>query len=534
MDDRTGRDDPDDRQARYAAIAFGIYVAVSLLLLLFVFGADRWFMFDEWDFLVDRSATDVGDLFTPHYHHWTTLPILVYRGLWQLVGLHAYWPYQVPVVVAHLTAAVLLRVIMRRSGVGPWLATGAAGIFVLFGTGEQNILWGFQVTLVGSLAFGLGHLVLADHDGPVDRRDWFGLLAGLAALMCSGVGVTMVVVVGIAALVRRGWRIALLHTAPLAGVYLAWVALANPSVDSTRFYVRPSIGETVDFVWTGLAGTYHSIGHYRGVGLVLGVLMLVGLVVAWKPLSLDEFRRRAAAPLALLLGAVILLAIIAYGRSWVGGPADRNQHLVAALILPAVAVGADAVIRRAPWLTPVVVVLLLVGVPANIAQFGTDGVFTVRYFESRKALVLGLPRSPRAEDSPGWLHPDLGLQGGALTIGWLRQAVEDGDLPEPPPIKPALEAKMVVRLAIAQHADEPGVADDCELRGKPVVIKPEKGDVLRIETPVAISLAGIEVKGHAPMITYTPVAGPLLSVELDDLELRIAPAAGAEAFVWCQ
>ena len=58
----------------------------------------------------------------------------------------------------------------------------------------------------------LCHLLLADHDGPVDRRDYLGLGTGLAALMCSGVAVSMAIVVGLATLMRRGWRIALLHS----------------------------------------------------------------------------------------------------------------------------------------------------------------------------------------------------------------------------------------------------------------------------------------------------------------------------------
>ena len=95
---------------------------------------------------------------------------------------------------------------MRRAGVGPWIASAAAALFMLFGAGDENIVWAFQMGFVGSLVFGLTQLLLADHDGPIARRDWLALLAGLAGLLCSGVGVTMVVVVGLATLARRGWR----------------------------------------------------------------------------------------------------------------------------------------------------------------------------------------------------------------------------------------------------------------------------------------------------------------------------------------
>ena len=47
-----------------------------------------------------------------------------------------------------------------------------------------------------SLVFGVAQLLLADHDGPVDRRDWLALAAGLIGLMCSGIAVTMTIVVG--------------------------------------------------------------------------------------------------------------------------------------------------------------------------------------------------------------------------------------------------------------------------------------------------------------------------------------------------
>src|SRR5205085_1738075 len=118
------------------------------------------------------------------------------------------------------------------------------------GAGAENILVAFQITFVWALPRGLGHLLLADHDGPVARRDWLGLLAGLAALMCSGVAVSMTIVVGIAMLLRRGWRVALLHTAPLATVYLVWRSAA-PKESSPAYYHANSPGEMLRFIAVG-------------------------------------------------------------------------------------------------------------------------------------------------------------------------------------------------------------------------------------------------------------------------------------------
>src|SRR5204863_2898946 len=153
-----------------------------------------------------RKIGDLGDLTRPHFGHWVTLPVIAYRLLWWMVGLRSYTPYLLLVIGAHLAVAALLRAVMRRAGISPWLATLGAAALLFFGSGAENVLVAFQVTYAGALAFGLGHLLLADHDGPLDRRDWFGLLAGFAAILCSGVGPTMVLVVGLAVLLRRGWR----------------------------------------------------------------------------------------------------------------------------------------------------------------------------------------------------------------------------------------------------------------------------------------------------------------------------------------
>src|SRR5690606_32760272 len=103
------------RLDRYATWAFFGYLVVALPVLL-VATPDRWFLADEWDYLADRSATDLGDLFRPHNQHWSTLPILVYRGLFSVFGIRTYVPYQLVVVVLHLVACGLLWLVMRRAG----------------------------------------------------------------------------------------------------------------------------------------------------------------------------------------------------------------------------------------------------------------------------------------------------------------------------------------------------------------------------------------------------------------------------------
>ena len=68
-----------DRPAFLAVVVFAVVVVVALPVLLYL-GRDRWFRYDEWDFLASGDATSLHDLFEPHSVHWSTLPVLEYRA----------------------------------------------------------------------------------------------------------------------------------------------------------------------------------------------------------------------------------------------------------------------------------------------------------------------------------------------------------------------------------------------------------------------------------------------------------------------
>jgi hypothetical protein len=151
----------DRVRGREALISF-IAIEVAAFPLLLVFGRHAWFTQDDWDFLSARTAGDLGDWFRGHFQHLVTLPILIYRLLWVLFGVRTYVPYLMLVIATHLAVAALVRALLRRAGVRPWLATLIAGGFVVFGAGGENILVAFQITFGGALVFGLLQLVLAD------------------------------------------------------------------------------------------------------------------------------------------------------------------------------------------------------------------------------------------------------------------------------------------------------------------------------------------------------------------------------------
>lgn len=536
---RTGT--PSDR---WALAVFVAYLVVSVPVLLTI-GADTWFSGDDWNLIAVRSATDPGDLFEPVHSHWSTVPIVLSRALYTVFGLHSYAPYQAAVIVLHLTLVVLLRVVMRRAGVGAWMATLVAGLFVLFGPGGQNILVAVQISMVGSMVFGFGHLILADHDGRFDRRDLIGVGLGAAGLMSSGVGLTLVAIVGLATLLRRGWRMALVHTLPLLVLFGTWWALERDAMEDL-VPGRPTAGTVWRWLWSGETGVFLALGQHRAVGVALAVLLVSGLVLAWRPLELAELRRRAAVPVALLGGAAALFVLISTQR-WIYGAelarSSRYLSMATAFTLPALAVAADSVVRRWRLATPVVVLLLLAGVPGAISAF-PESRQPAGYYAEQEQVILAAGASPLLDEVPADLLLGQAARGGGpgarafggngVTAGFLVAARDAGRLPDPPPLDPAIENEIAVRLGVYQTDGALPEGLECFVAYSPVVISPARGATFGIETPVAISASdGEEAISRA--IVYLPDSGgERLDIVLSDLTLLVESVDASGRFSYCR
>ena len=553
----TGRD--RGRRSRSRSLARGIDRAGSWAfgaLLVVAFGAAlwlgrrQWFLLDEWEVLSGRSASSLDDLFRPHNEHWSTLPVLVYRVLFAVFGLRTYVPYQVAIVVTHLALVALLWLVMRRAGVSSWVATATAAVLVLFGAGSQNIVWGFQIGFVGAMAFGVGQLLLADHEdgssghgrfgwlGAFDRRDGLGLAAGAAALMCSGVGITMLAVVGVGVLLRRGWRAAAFHVVPLAVLVGVWLAIEQPETNRNPVGAGTVTiaGKVAAFVGTGIWATFGAVSHYSFLGLALAALLVGGLVLAWLPLDRPTFRRTASMPVALLVGGVLFLVVSGSGRWYFGADFARSSrylYMTLAFALPAMAVAAQAFVSRWRWSTPVVLLVLLVGVPANLTNFLPTFPYSTAYFDGQRNLLIAAARSPLAKSVPDSVQPDP-INAEGVTIGWLRRSDTAGKLP--PTVGPidALEAQMPVRLGFAESSD-PAPGANCRTVTGVTPLKTAKGQVFSIRgNPFQVATLGADGKPKAP-VSFNPTyfglerpGGHTYTVELPKLNLVVIAALPVE------
>jgi hypothetical protein len=520
------------RGRRAAAWAFGVYVAVAAALLAWM-GSYRWFLGDEWTFLTDRSVT-VHDLLENHNGHWATLPVLVYRGLYSLFALHTYRPYQLVVIALHLTTAVLLRVIMRRAGVGPWIATICAGSFVLLGPAEDNILWAFQIGFTGAVVLGLAQLLLADHDGPIDRRDWLGLGAGLLALMTNGLAIALIVGTGLVCLIRRRWWAAAFHTVPLGLLYIVWffatrVELSNPTpgTDFTPVeYVR----------WMRDAGValFTGLGAFAPIALALVALLMIGVVTAARVEGVDGLLRRAAIPAALLVAATLLMTMAAPTRFSFGvepAKAGRYLGLTASMTLPALAVAADAVARRWRWAAAPVVLLFLVPIPFNAVKFGDDPILSPAAFAALRTYTAKLPENPLTREVPPWVRPNQFGGQPDMTTGWLLEADRRGELPHVDREMHPLAAQIVpIQLGVATQRDGSAEGLTCEDHATPLAVDPSVGDRWYLATPAQIAGRNRE----QPTTIWLQFERTGVEVTLPDLHLLIAPAPGENAFRLCR
>lgn len=523
--------DPDAGPFRPSSeqLALGLfvaYVAVAAPLLLFRYGDYHWFFRDDLEFLTDRAADGRPPWLEPHGGaHLVAVPRLVSYVLWQFFGMRSYLPYQACVVALHLTVAVLLRVVMRRAGVGPWLASAIAAVFVLFGPGAQNIVWAFQVTFTGALAWGLAQLVLADHDGPIGRRDLVALGFGVLAVASSGVGIATTMAVGVAVLVRRGWKAAAVQTVPLGLLYVGWVIAFDAS---TGEGLTPTVGLVAGWVRETYLGAFEAVGRWPVLTVVLAIGAGAGLVLlvrgASSPLAA---LRRIGVPIGLAVGGLAFTLMTAWGRAGIQ-PAElarssRYVHIVAATILPLLAVGLAELGRRWPRAAPVLVAVVLLPIPFNLGGF-TPPVFGQPYMDERERLLTTAPRVEVADEVPPWVQPVPDPFMGEVTMGFLRGAARTGDLPAPSePIDEETENEFKVRLGVAV-VEDPTPPDRCEELSGPTGLSPEPGDRFSVVGRLAIATRegtratgpGVEFSGSA----YVPT---VVEVQLDDLELLVSP-----------
>jgi len=438
QDTEPPRDGPYDTKPAVVAplVAFGL-VLIALVPFFLWAGRGEWFEHDDWDYLVLRKAGNLGDLVRPHNGHWETIPVLVYRTIWALFGL-TYRPFQLVSIILSLIGAALFLVILLRARIRPWIALIFATLLVLFAPAQFNVaLKVTSITFVGfAVPLGFTQLLLADHDGPRNRRDWFGLAAGLAAVLCSSVAIAMLFVVGVAMMLTRGWRIMVFHVLPPAIAFTLWfAAIGHKDLGAGQPARLRPLPSAVHFASVLVTGTLEAFTRSHGTGGVFVFVVVAALVVALRRAS-PQRRRQAAIPVALLAGAFVFAVETGLGRSDLlaqGASAVRAGHymdVVAYLTLPSIAFVAEEIVRRWRPVAPALVALFVVAVPLNVHDLvARENARAPRLALFRNTVLL-IPRLALAHDVPATVVPFNGVAS-PVTVGWLLHAARQGRLPQP-------------------------------------------------------------------------------------------------------
>jgi hypothetical protein len=149
-------------------------------LLLLHWGSRLTFLLDDWEYLLYRPGFTAESILAPHGEHISIAPVLIYKALLATVGMDSSLPFLAVENAFFLASAALLFVYLRRR-VDRFLALLAAVIVLFLGPAYDDLLWIASWSFTGSLACGLGALLLLERG---DRR------GDVLACVLLSVGVT--------------------------------------------------------------------------------------------------------------------------------------------------------------------------------------------------------------------------------------------------------------------------------------------------------------------------------------------------------
>jgi hypothetical protein len=507
------------RNERWSAWVFGVAVVIALPLLLW-FGRDHWFFVDDWWALTGDGLTSPGYL-DGHNGHWVTLLRFDYRLNFELWGLRSYLPYQVPVVVAHLIAAVLVRMVTLRLGVRGWIATAGALAFLFFGSGRDNIVYGFQASLAGSLVCGLALFLLAEGPRSVTRRDWPILGLGVVGLMTSGVFPAMLVGFGVTTLLRRGLRVAAFYAIPLASIYVAWYVTYGRDTASPLQLT----GRVLRFAARMFWATFDALAQ-GGIGAVLVAVAAIGLGTAVRRALRSGAWDDAALPLGLAAAWTTFAALTALARAnveltaqtWSSG---RYLHIGAALLLPVVGAGAEVLARRRTLLGAVVLAPLAVGLPGNVDEMA----HTEPIYRGNRQEVFAIAHSPLADEVPPDSTLDLvGLFESPVTIGWLVRQADAGRIPEPDGNDPVRDLDAATQLVLHQQGGTSGDQRGCPPLGRALTLTLQPHDEIEFSGAINVSATDGAHESHAR--SFSSRDGSVIRARAGPVDVVVRPALG--------
>ena len=406
-------DAPPFRRWRRAAPNAPILILAALAAAVLLYLArSMTFWQDEWGSIMFSGGP--LDLIKPVNEHWSTIPLLMYRATFAIVGLHSYLPYIAQVIALHLISVAAAYMLVRRRG--GWIVATLACVPLLFlGSGSENLFWAFQTGFVGSVAFGLWALVLLERSGRASAAGAAILL--LASLMSSGMGLFFMVAATGRTLLDPAARPRAVAIIPAAIAYTAWYLTVGHDPVTQAGHLSGVLAVPA-FVARGVG---HAVGAFSGLGLLprgnllsVAAFGIAALATGW---AVFTSRRPPALAAGALLAILAMYTLIGVVRAELESDfATRSRYVYVAAFLLVITVAdwlpllrdyANGRPRRRVALVAVLSVVLVAATLANAAAFGPIRARFASHADLTRAYV-GLAMTSRGA---GWVDPHSVLPG---------------------------------------------------------------------------------------------------------------------------
>jgi hypothetical protein len=337
-------------------------VAAGGVLLMWA-GRETTFFYDDWPYVLDRGEWTLDAFLEPHNEHLQATSVLIYKVLFETVGLHHYGAYRLALVVLNLLTGLLLFLYARRR-VGTWPAMGLAACLIVMAPSWYNLVYAFQVNFAGAMATGLGALLALDRG--TRRGDAAASVLLCLSIASSSVGFPFLIGAIVEVLLRRDRGARLWVVGVPVVLYGIWTLLYGDG-RSTRLSNADAIPEYIR------DGYDDSVGAITGLPVDWAVVLAAALIALVARELVDEARTppRLLAAIAMPLS---LWALTALGRADMGVEADANRYLYCSGLLVAL-VAVEAARRYALAGRAAVVAGALLGFGAlhNASQVDAGG-----------------------------------------------------------------------------------------------------------------------------------------------------------------